>query len=529
MADEINYAVVDPSLKWKILRQRWPYFLWALWTSLGSMMLGWDYVAGGQLAALPEFRKQFGVLQDDGTWLLPARYLSAWQSIGPACEIVAAIIAAPFLEKYGRKPQILVASVLSAAGVALQQVAKEWTVHLAGRAVNGAAIGMLFTISPLWIGETCRPELRGFFLCLFNTSIVLGQFLIVVIGYASSFIDGKWQWWTVVVSMYLFPAALLAVYPWFPESPYWLIREGKPDKAAWALRRIYGGADPAFLEIESRRLEEDVRLNAELHSESQHPGYSLFGVQFGQEVECFRGSNLKRTMTSMFAASAQQLIGATFAIAYATYFFELIGVGQFFLTSCMMYVVMLISTCAAFPLVEIVGRRKLIVPALFILSAILLVMGILGCFPQVKGALWGIVVMMYAWAFVYQLSIGATGFVLASEIATLRLRAATQALVTVMNGVWGLIMQFTVPYMINTDAGNLGGKTGFIFFGTGILTAVIGFFLFPETKGITFEQMDELYARGVPPRQFKKRAVDFAPGDSVEAGKEEDSFAEHRN
>jgi hypothetical protein len=42
--------------------------------------------------------------------------------------------------------------------------------------VPGIAIGMMFTISPLWIGETCRPELRGFFLCFFNTSIVFGQF-----------------------------------------------------------------------------------------------------------------------------------------------------------------------------------------------------------------------------------------------------------------------------------------------------------------------------------------------------------------
>lgn len=216
--------------------------------------------------------------------------------------------------------------------------------------------------------------------------------------------------------------------------------------------------------------------------ESQHPRYSLFGIQVGQELECFRGSNLKRTMTSMFAASAQQLIGATFATSYATYFFELIGIEDFFLASCMMYVVMLLATCAAFPLVEIVGRRSLIVPALFALSGFLLIMGILGCFPQSQGALWGIVVMMYVWALVYQLSIGAMGFVLASEVATLRLRAATQALVTVMNGVWGLIMQFTVPYMINTDAGNLGGKTGFIFFGTGIVAAVVGFFLFPETK-----------------------------------------------
>jgi len=101
------------------------------------MMLGLDYVAGGQLAALPAFQEQFGVLQPDGSWLVPAKYLSAWASIGPACDIVAALIAAPFLEKYGRKPQIFVASIISVVGVLLQQLATEWKMHLAGRAVNG--------------------------------------------------------------------------------------------------------------------------------------------------------------------------------------------------------------------------------------------------------------------------------------------------------------------------------------------------------------------------------------------------------
>lgn len=116
---------------------RYAYRATALWTSIGSMMLGLDYVAGGQLAALPKFQEQFGVQQQDGSWIVPARYLSAWASIGPACDIVAALIASPFLEKYGRKPQILVAATLSTVGILLQQLATEWKVHLAGRAVNG--------------------------------------------------------------------------------------------------------------------------------------------------------------------------------------------------------------------------------------------------------------------------------------------------------------------------------------------------------------------------------------------------------
>uniref|UniRef100_A0A8H7N5Z9 Major facilitator superfamily (MFS) profile domain-containing protein n=1 Tax=Bionectria ochroleuca TaxID=29856 RepID=A0A8H7N5Z9_BIOOC len=503
MHKNIDYTTVDGTQKWAILREHWKYGLW------GSMMLGWDYVAGGQLAALPEFRKQFGVRQGDGSMLLPAHYLAAWAAVGLACDIVAALISAPFLEKYGRKHQIIVASVISVVGVLLQQLATEWKMHLAGRAVNGAAVGIMFTISPLWIGETCRPELRGLFLCLFNASIVLGQFLIVVIGYGASNIQGKWQWWTVVVSMYIFPATLLAGYPWFPESPYWLIREGRLDDARRSLQQMYSRGAQEFIEIEMRRLEEDVRSNSELNSDVQDTGFEIFGLHIGAELQCFRGSNLKRTLTAMFAASGQQLIGASFVIGYATYFFELIGISNFFLASCLMYVVMLLSTTAAFPLVEIVGRRGLIVPALFAMSGLLLLMGILGWFQDKSGALWAIVVITYLWAVVYQVSLGACGFVLASEVATLRLRAATQALVTVMNGVWGLIMQFTVPYMISTDAGNLGGKTGLIFFGTGILTAIAGYFLFPETKGLSFERIDELYNKGTAPRHFKKKSTEM--------------------
>lgn len=100
-------------------------------------MQGFDIVAGGQLAALPEFRKQFGFPQPDGSYTIPARYLSAWNSIAPACGVASTFIYAPLLEKYGRKPGILVASAISTGGVLLQQLAADWRVHLAGRGVNG--------------------------------------------------------------------------------------------------------------------------------------------------------------------------------------------------------------------------------------------------------------------------------------------------------------------------------------------------------------------------------------------------------
>lgn len=142
------------------------------------MMLGFDYVIGGQLAALSEVQRFFGVQLPDGSWIVPATYLSAWGAIGLGCHVVTAWFAAPLLEKFGRKPLIIAAAVISTVGIILQQLAPNWRVHLAGRGVNGIAIGIMFTISPLWIGETSRPELRGFWLCYFNTSIVWGQMLV---------------------------------------------------------------------------------------------------------------------------------------------------------------------------------------------------------------------------------------------------------------------------------------------------------------------------------------------------------------
>ncbi|KAF3015169.1 hypothetical protein E8E15_003821 [Penicillium rubens] len=435
----IDYTVINPTKKWRMLRSQWRFALWALWISSGVMMQGFDIVAGSQLVSLPAFRKQFGILQPSGNYLIPAYYISAWSSIAPACEIVATFIVVPSLEKFGRKPGILVATVISVAGVLLQQLATDWRTHLAGRGVNGIAIGIMFTISPLWIGETCRPELRGFFLCFFNTSIVFGQFAIVVVSKGASNIDGKWQWWLPVVAMYIFPFILVTAWFFFPESPYWLVRYGKSAQAKKELRKVYGFNDDNFYDIEIRRMEEEIRLAAQIQETAATHNYKFLGVDMSAEVECFKSKNRKRTFTAIFAASGQQMIGATFVIGYATYFLELIHVKAYFDASVVLYVVMLLS-----------------------------------------------------W------------FVLASEIATMRLRGATQGLVTISNAVWGLVMQFTIPYMINPDAGNLGGRVGFIFLGTGLVAAIGGWFLYPETKGISLEKLDELYAMHVAPRHFKR-------------------------
>jgi len=248
--------------------------------------------------------------------------------------------------------------------------------------------------------------------------------------------------------MYIFPGILIIVWPFFPESPYWLVRQGRSAQARASLRRVYGIKDEAFYDIELDRIQEEHRVTSTLHTVKASHHRTFLGLDASAVMECFDIQNRRRTLTAILATSSQQMLGATFVIGYATYFLKLIGIEDYFDASVTLYGIMLLASMSAFPLVETVGRRTLLVWPQFALCLILFLIGLLGCIPEAKRATWGIVVFIYLWAIIYQVSVGATGFVLASEIASPRLRGSTQGLVTVCNATWGLVMQFTIPYMV---------------------------------------------------------------------------------
>src|SRR5687768_10530271 len=114
----------------------------------------------------------------------------------------------------------------------------------------------------------------------------------------------------------------MVVWPFFPESPYWLVRRGRVEEAKRALRRIYGFTETEFYEIETARIEHEIRMTNELHNgeDGSNRPTKFLGVDISMEAECFNKVNRMRTFTAIFAASAQQMIGATFVIGYATYF-----------------------------------------------------------------------------------------------------------------------------------------------------------------------------------------------------------------
>lgn len=97
-------------------------------------------------------------------------------------------------------------------------------------------------------------------------------------------------------------------------------------------------------------------------------------------------------------------------------------------------------------------------------------------------------------------------WVITAEISTYRLRLKTQAIGVISNAGVTWLFTFVVPYMYNTDSGNLGARTGFVFMATSVLLFVGSYFLVPDLHGFTTDEVDWLYSQKIPVRVFQKYA-----------------------
>lgn len=164
------------------------------------------------------------------------------------------------------------------------------------------------------------------------------------------------------------------------------------------------------------------------------------------------------------------------------------------------------------------GRRTIYLSGLAFTLVCLLVMGILGAVPAnsatkwVQSALTILVVVMYG------ATIGPITYSIVAEISSVRLRAKTVAVARAAYYVSTVPSSFsTCPgrasltlvgsYSLNPGAWNMKGKAAFIWVGTGLGVYALSYFFLPEIKGRSYRELDVLFNRRVPARQFKDAVV----------------------
>lgn len=173
-----------------------------------------------------------------------------------------------------------------------------------------------------------------------------------------------------------------------------------------------------------------------------------------------------------------------------------------YLSSC----ILIASVAASFYTIELFGRRTLILVGGVSLFLVNIALGITGVVPRTDAVLNVTLAFICIWVFIYASCFAGTGWTLAAEIATPRLRAKTTALAYSTYTLVGLIFSVTVPLMLATTgpgAANWGVKTLFMYAGLMAIGTVMNFIFLPETKGRTFSELDEMYEARIPPRRMK--------------------------
>ncbi|KAL1864918.1 hypothetical protein VTK73DRAFT_5604 [Phialemonium thermophilum] len=465
--------------------------IYGLWTII---LVSFDVQASGSVVGIPQFRKDFGY-EFEGQYVLPASWQSAFNGAPVAMAVISSLVAAEVSDIIGRKLILLVALIVSFVAVGVEVAATTNPVYFAGKLINGIMIGIIATSMITYIGEITPLALRGALTCCVGVSYGIGPLVAFLIINYTGQTDSRWAYRAVFCSQFGFAAVALLLWPFMPESPWFLAGKGKRDKALKSLRRLgYDGEQAAKkLALIDLTLEK-IRQETE-------------GVTY---MECFKKSNLRRTIISIMPLSIQCISGITFVAGYFTYYLQLAGysTSESFKIQISQPVLSIVGNLMAAALVDKVGRRDMTFWGLVLLTVFLLITGALGLGhtqPEIKGTV--AFILIYSWW--YNVSIGSTAFSLLAEVSTSRLRAKTVAIGYSLQSAINVMWQFVIPYLFNPDKANLGAKIAFIFFGGCVISLVYLWFFQPEVAGRSYPELDEMFAKRIPARKFKTYKTDI--------------------
>ncbi|TDZ30401.1 Maltose permease MAL31 [Colletotrichum spinosum] len=479
--------------KWESFRKYPKASFWCVYAVWCVLVLSSENQAGGSILSIPEFRKDFGHFYN-GDYVLDAKWQSAFNGAPVASAVIGALGSGNLADWLGRKKVIMIALVISFIGITLEFVATTNEVFFGGKFVNGFAIGALSSVTVTYIGEITPLALRGLFTCLSALSYTLGPLVVAVIINETGTLNSRWAYRAVFCGQYGF-AAIAASLIWFmPESPWYLAMKGRDEQALGSLAKLGHAGD-----------EGRVRL-AVIHQTLDRVQSETAGASY---LECFRRSNLRRTVISISPLCIQSLSGITFAASYSTYYMQLAGysTAESFKLSIVQQIISVVGNVMSWYLVDRLGRRSLTVYGLAILTVILLFTGGLalpGTLSMNKGTV--ALILLYCWW--YNVTIGATAYTVLAEVSTSRLRIKTIAIGLALQNALTTMWNFVLPYLFNPDQLNLGAKIAFIFGGLSVISLVHLWFNLPETANRTYEELDEMFMKKVPARKFKEYTSD---------------------
>jgi MFS transporter, SP family, arabinose:H+ symporter len=367
-------------------------------------------------------------------------------------------------QKYGGRETLrflAVCYVVSALGCAF---AWNWYVLLIARFIGGIAIGGSSVLGPVYIAELAPAKLRGRLVGMFQINIVIG----ILLAYLSNFIiaslnlgthEWRWQFGVAALPAVLFLILLFSILP----SARWLVTQKRVDEARGVLHSM-GVEDP---EGELREIVEST------HVDQLQTTEPLF--QWKYRLPIFLAVSV-----GMF----NQLSGINAIIYYLNDIFTSAGYSK--LSGSLQAVVIggmnLLATVLAMTVIDRLGRKTLLlIGSVGTALCLFGVATILATSSHQSLLLW----LLVGYIAFFAVSQGAVIWVYIGEIFPNRVRAKGQSLGSSSHWVMNALIALIFPLVAKAS----GGAPFFLFGAMMILQFFVVLFAYPETKGISLEQL----------------------------------------
>ncbi|KAI9279697.1 general substrate transporter [Umbelopsis sp. AD052] len=451
----------------------------AAFASIGGFLFGYDQGVMSGIIVMPYWTHYFDNPNDVMTGFIVSIYLLG--------AFVGGLFAGPISERIGRKRSIQLASIIFTLGSALQAGAISTQMLLGGRFVQGLGIGMYSMNVPVYQSELSPPHLRGRFVALQQLSIVTGIMIAFWLGYGCSFIQSDASW-RLPLALQILPSILLFFGMFvLPYSPRWLVDKNRNEEALHTLARLHaeGNTEDPYVVQEYNEIVAYVKFERENAVRTYR---DLFSKQ-----------NRRRVMLAVGIQSMQQWTGINAVLYYAPLIFKgagLDGTASQLLATGLNGVVSVIATIPAVMFIDRWGRVKtLLVGGTGMGITMLLAGALLGAYPHTDagpnnlGAQYFAIVMMYFFTICFSSSWGPCGWIYPAEIFPNRARAKGTGLSTAANYLMNFVIGEITPIMLS----RITFWTYIFFCLTNFACVIILYFFYPETRGLSLEQMEVLF------------------------------------
>ncbi|MDX1900795.1 MAG: sugar porter family MFS transporter [Gammaproteobacteria bacterium] len=411
-------------------------------------------------------------------------HLSAWTNgvvvsavLGGA--LLGALASGQLVDHLGRKRLLIADAIIFILGTLVSAMAMSVPLLIVGRMAVGIAIGIASYVAPLYISEIAPARYRGVLVSLNQLAITLGILLSYLVDYF--FVShGGWRW---MFAAGIVPAlGLLFGMLFLPKSPRWLCSKKRFDDALHILKRIHGAnrGEKEFSEIQK--------------SLQQHHG--TWKMLFDPMIK-------STIVIGIGLAIIQQVTGINTIIYYAPTIFNLAGFdgpSNAILATMSVGVVFVVSTLVALPLIDTLGRRPLLLLGLFGMTISLAALSFAFSGTEMTSFLkWTALTSMLVYIASFGVSLGPIMWLMIAEIYPLKVRGLGCSLATAAN--WGANMFVALTFLSLIQ--QFGTSHTFLIYSLlSVMSILFVFFLVPETKAITLEQIESNLRAGLRYRKL---------------------------